>query len=138
MVLNNDTFAGASTMRDNQILGGGIAAAGGATPWAGACSGAAFVTLRSQRVRLVRVLTAIYLVCYLGLAVLCGFFRGAAGSKILGPLNLGYLLILGNYALAWTLALVYLRRSGKRHDVLAAAALEDHSARLTADAALAP
>jgi uncharacterized membrane protein (DUF485 family) len=106
--------------------------------WTRACAGAAFVELKSQRFRLVRALTAIYLLCYLGLAVLCGSFPNAMGIKVLGPMNLGYALILGNYVVAWILALIYLRRSGNWHDVLAAAAIEEHTASLTAVTVLAP
>ena len=39
---------------------------------------------------------------------------------MLGPLNLGYTPILGNYVLAWVLALIYVRASSARHDGLAA------------------
>ena len=106
--------------------------------WTRACAGAAFVELKSQRFRLVRALTAIYLICYLGLAVLCGFFRDAMGIKVLGPMNLGYALILGNYVVAWILALIYLRRSGNWHDVLAAAAIEEHNAGLMPVTVLRP
>jgi len=101
-----------------------------ASAWRRACAGPAFLTLRLERLRLVRILLSIYLASYLGLAVLCGFERQLIGVKVLGPLNLGYTLILGNYVLAWVLALIYLRVSGTRHDVLAAAAIEEHVAGL--------
>ena len=48
-----------------------------------------------------------------------------AGTKVFGLLNLGYVLILGNYLLGWTLALVHMCHTGRRHDALAARAIED-------------
>ena len=99
-----------------------------APDWQRACAGPAFITLRSERWRLVRVLLGVYLVCYLGLAILCGFARGLMGVKVIGPLNLGYTLIIANYAVAWGLAVIYVRISGRRHDALAAAAIAEHGA----------
>ncbi len=97
----------------------------GAAAWQRACMGPAFVRLKLERFRLVRVLMLAYLAAYLGLALFCGFARNLAGIKVLGPLNLGYALILGNYVLAWALALIYLRHAGRRHDALAAQAVEE-------------
>ena len=74
------------------------------------------------------MLLGVYLVCYLGLAILCGFARGLMGVKVIGPLNLGYTLIIANYAVAWGLAVIYVRVSGRRHDALAAAAIAEHGA----------
>lgn len=97
----------------------------GAATWRGACTGPAFVRLKLERIRLVRVLMLAYLAAYLGLAVFCGFARNLAGIKVLGPLNLGYALILGNCLLAWVLALIYLRHAGRRYDTLAARAIKE-------------
>jgi uncharacterized membrane protein (DUF485 family) len=96
--------------------------------WQRACAGTAFVTLKTERASLVKVLLVIYLVCYLGLAVLCGFARDLMGIRVLGPLNLGYTLILGNYLMAWVLGLIYLRQANGRLDSLAAAAIAEHTA----------
>jgi len=96
--------------------------------WRVACAGTAFTALKLERFRLVRVLLVVYLASYLGLAVLCGFARQLAGVMVLGPLNLGYALIISDYVLAWVLALVYLRSSGRRHDALASAAIREYAA----------
>ena len=50
------------------------------------------------------------------------------GDSVSMSLNLGYAVIIGNYVVAWILALVYLRSSGRRHDVLASAAIREHAA----------
>jgi uncharacterized membrane protein (DUF485 family) len=106
--------------------------------WRRACSGPAFVALKVGRFRLVRALLIIYLASYLGLALLCGFARQLTGVIVLGPLNLGYTLIIGNYMVAWVLALVYLGKSGRRYDVLAAAAIEEHVTSLPGATVLTP
>jgi len=98
-----------------------------ASAWRVACAGPAFTALKLERFRFVRVLLVVYLVNYLGLAVFCDFARQIAGVKVLGPLNLGYALIFSNYLLAWVLALLYLRSSGRRHDGLASAAIGEYA-----------
>ena len=96
------------------------------------CASPSFIALKAARVSLVRILLAVYLAAYLGLSLLCGFGRGLAGAKVLGPLNLGYALIIGNYLLACVLGVIYLHRANNHHDALAAAALADHAAGSTA------
>jgi uncharacterized membrane protein (DUF485 family) len=61
-------------------------------------------------------MVVIYMVGYLGLSVLAGFGRGILGIKVLGAVNLGFLLIAGNYLMSWVLAIVYARISANRHD----------------------
>ena len=60
----------------------------------------------------------IYVVGYLGLSVLAGFGRGILGTKVVGAVNLGFVLIAGNYVMSWVLAVVYARVSANRHDPL--------------------
>lgn len=50
--------------------------------WGRACAGAAFVTLKTERFRLARLLLGFYLFCYLGLAVHSGFFHDALGARM--------------------------------------------------------
>ncbi len=97
-----------------------------ATDFSRSCASSSFLALKTERFRLVRLLLAIYLLSYLGLSLLCGFGRAFAGTKVFGSLNLGYALVFGNYALAWVLAIVYLRRANDRHDALASAAIDEH------------
>jgi uncharacterized membrane protein (DUF485 family) len=60
----------------------------------------------------------IYVVGYLGLSVMAGFGRGILGTKVLGAVNLGFVLIAGNYIMSWMVAVVYARISANRHDPL--------------------
>ncbi len=60
----------------------------------------------------------IYVVGYMGLSVLAGFGHGILGMKVLGPVNLGFVLIAGNYIMSWALAIIYARVSANSHDPL--------------------
>lgn len=95
------------------------------TTWRRACEGTTFIALKTQRSRTVWLLMAICLTSYLSLSVLCGFFRELMGTKVLGPLNLGYTLILANYVMVWVLGVYYLNRSGATFDVLASKSIEE-------------
>lgn len=72
--------------------------------------------LLAAKIRLLVPLIIIYLTSYVGLTVLAGFAKTTMAYKIVGPLNLGLILILFNYALAWILALVYVRVAGRTYD----------------------
>jgi uncharacterized membrane protein (DUF485 family) len=93
--------------------------------WRRACEGSTFVTLKAKRSRTVWVLMAIALTSHLGLSILCGFFRASMGVKVLGPLNLGYALILADYVVVWTLGIYYLNRSATTFDVLAGTSIKE-------------
>ena len=70
-----------------------------------------FKALIDAKKRSIAPLAAIYVVCYLGLSILAGFGRGLLGSKVLGPINLGFTLIIANYVMSWVIAVVYARVS---------------------------
>ena len=55
---------------------------------------------------------------YAGLSVLAGFGREILGLKVLGSINLGFVLIAGNYVMSWILAVVYAHISANTHDPL--------------------
>jgi len=63
-------------------------------------------------------MAVICIVGYLGLSILAGFGRDLLGIKVLGSVNLGFVLIAGNYLMAWLLGVVYARISAHRHDPL--------------------
>ena len=77
-----------------------------------------FKTLIDAKQRSIVPMIVIYVVGYLGLSVLAGFGRGILGTKVLGAVNLGFVLIAGNYVMSWVLAIVYARISASRHDPL--------------------
>ena len=77
-----------------------------------------FKTLIDAKQRSIMPMIAIYTVGYLGLSILAGFGRGILGTKVLGAVNLGFVLIAGNYIMSWVLAVVYAPISANRHDPL--------------------
>ena len=77
-----------------------------------------FKTLIDAKQRSIVPMIVIYVVGYLGLSILAGFGRGILGTKVLGAVNLGFVLIAGNYVMSWVLAVVYARVSANRHDPL--------------------
>lgn len=77
-----------------------------------------FKTLIDAKQRSIVPMVVIYIVGYMGLSVLAGFGRGILGTKVLGAVNLGFVLIAGNYVMSWVLGLVYAHISAKRHDPL--------------------
>jgi uncharacterized membrane protein (DUF485 family) len=67
-------------------------------------------------------MTIIYMVGYIGLTILAGFFRDLIGTRVIGSVNLGFVLIAINYLLSWGLAIVYGRIAAGKFDPLAARA----------------
>jgi uncharacterized membrane protein (DUF485 family) len=81
--------------------------------------------LIAKKLKYLVPMTIIFMVGYIGLTVLAGFARDLLGTKVIGSLNLGFVLIAVNYLLSWVLAIVYERIAADEFDPLAArAALE--------------
>jgi len=86
--------------------------------WTDGVQSAEFKKLIDAKRRSMVPMIIIYVVGYMGLSVLAGFGRGILGTKVMGSLNLGFVLIAGNYVMSWALAIVYARISANRHDPL--------------------
>lgn len=67
-------------------------------------------------------MTIIFMVGYIGVTILAGFAKPLMATKIIGSVNLGFVLIGLNYVLAWVLAIVYTRVANSTFDPLASAA----------------
>ena len=79
------------------------------------------VTLRkliAAKARFLAPMIVIYMVGYIGVTVLAGFAKGLMAQKVIGSLNVGFVLIALNYVLAWALALVYVRLANTVFDPL--------------------
>lgn len=83
-----------------------------------------FRTLIDAKQRAIVPMIVIYVVGYLGLSILAGFGRGLLGTKVVGAVNLGFVLIAANYVLSWLLGVVYARVSAHRHDPLVKLAID--------------
>jgi uncharacterized membrane protein (DUF485 family) len=79
-------------------------------------------SLIAEKLRYLVPMTIIFMVSYIGLTVLAGFAKDLIGTKVVGSLNLGFVLIALNYLLSWLLAIVYGRVAADRFDPLAAKA----------------
>jgi uncharacterized membrane protein (DUF485 family) len=78
--------------------------------------------LIAEKLRYLVPMTAIFMVSYIGLTILAGFARDLVGTKVIGSVNLGFVLIAFNYLLSWGLAIVYGRIAAGKFDPLAARA----------------
>jgi len=67
-------------------------------------------------------MTMTFTVSYIGLTVFAGLAKDLMGMKIVGSVNLGFMLIGLNYLLSWVLAIIYGRVATGKFDPLAARA----------------
>jgi uncharacterized membrane protein (DUF485 family) len=89
--------------------------------WIDGVRSAEFKALIDAKRRSIAPLAAIYVVSYIGLSILAGFGRELLGVKAVGPINVGFILIIANYVMSWVIAVVYARVSARIHDPLVAA-----------------
>ncbi len=75
--------------------------------------------LIAEKLRFLVPMTVIFMAGYIGLTALAGFARDLMGIKVVGSLNLGFVLIALNYLLSWALAIIYGRIAANRFDPLA-------------------
>ena len=68
---------------------------------------AAVKQLIAEKLRYLVPMTIVFVTSYVGLTALAGFARGVVGAKVVGPVNLGFVLIAFNYLLSWLLAISY-------------------------------
>jgi uncharacterized membrane protein (DUF485 family) len=87
--------------------------------WTASALGSADVAaLVATKLRCIAPMIAVYLTAYVGLSILSDFAKPLLGTKVLGPLNLGFALIALNYLVAWVLAVIYARVASRVHDPL--------------------
>jgi uncharacterized membrane protein (DUF485 family) len=86
--------------------------------WVAGIESAEFKTLVDAKQRAIVPMMAIYIVGYLSLSILAGFGRTLLGTKVVGAVNLGFVLIAANYLISWLLGIIYARLSANRHDPL--------------------
>jgi uncharacterized membrane protein (DUF485 family) len=79
----------------------------------------AVALLITAKVAVLAPMTIILFVSYIGLTALAGFAKGFLALKVVGPVNVGYILIAGNYVLAWLLAIIYVHVANTTFDPIA-------------------
>jgi uncharacterized membrane protein (DUF485 family) len=85
--------------------------------------------LIAEKLKYLVPMTIIFMVGYIGLTILAGFARDLMGTRVIGSVNLGFVLIALNYLLSWVLAIVYGRIAAGKFDPLAAKAASEISGR---------
>ena len=98
----------------------------------GAALDAAHATVRrliAEKLKYLVPMTIIFMVGYIGLTVLAGFAKDLVGMKVIGSVNLGFILISLNYVVSWVLAIVYGRVAAGVFDPLAKKAVSDFAGR---------
>jgi uncharacterized membrane protein (DUF485 family) len=90
-----------------------------ATPWDTLASEPEFRALVRSRRRFVIPATIFFIAYYLALPISVGWFPSAMSRPVLGPLTLAYCFALSEFAMAWILLALYLRRA-RSFDVRAA------------------
>ena len=83
--------------------------------------------LIGEKLKYLVPMTVLFMTCYVGVTALAGFARGLVGMKVVGSVNLGFVLIALNYLLSWLLAILYGHIAQSRFDPLAARAVLDAS-----------
>lgn len=91
---------------------------GPGTNWTDAVRHPSFRALLSAKRRFLIPAVIVYMVSYVGLTFLAGFAKDFMVQKAVGHMNVGYVLIVANYAMAWIVAIVYVRIANRTFDVL--------------------
>jgi uncharacterized membrane protein (DUF485 family) len=92
---------------------------------------AAIKQLIAEKLRYLVPMTIVFVTSYVGLTTLAGFAKGVAGAKVIGSINLGYVLIAFNYLLSWLLAILYGFIARSKFDPLALRSASDLSNEVT-------
>jgi uncharacterized membrane protein (DUF485 family) len=75
--------------------------------WSAAIAQPAFRELLRFKWRVIAPMMTIYLLFFAGLMLLAGYARPVMAAPALGPLNVGYVLIIIAYPMCWAVALIY-------------------------------
>lgn len=86
--------------------------------WVKGVESGEFKALVEAKRQFITPMLIIFIVGFVGLSLLLSFARPLMGMKVIGALNLGFVLIIANYIMAWVIAIVYARVSANDHDPL--------------------
>jgi uncharacterized membrane protein (DUF485 family) len=100
--------------------------------WSSLAAEPEFRALVRSRRRFVTPATFFFIAYYLALPITVGFWPAVMSRPVAGPLTLAYCFALSQFAMAWILLAVYLRRS-RKYD-FQAARIRKHETRELYDA----
>jgi uncharacterized membrane protein (DUF485 family) len=82
----------------------------------------AFRELVAAKRRFIIPATLFFVVYYFALPILVGYFPGAMEKDVIGEINLAYLFALSQFAMAWVLMAMYVRRArdfdAREHEIV--------------------
>lgn len=81
--------------------------------WAAIEARPAFGSLISQKAKFIIVATVFFLIYYLALPVLVGYWPDLMKKKVWGEVNIAYLFALSQFFMAWIMAFVYVGVAAK-------------------------
>lgn len=91
--------------------------------WAAIEQRSDFKALLAAKKRFILPATVFFLVYYMALPVLVGYFPEAMKKPVLGPVNAAYLFALSQFAMTFIMAAIYVRKSREwdrmEHELLA-------------------
>jgi len=97
--------------------------------WDAAIASATFSELLQTKTRLVMPLLLASFGFIVVTMLLAGYARGFIAVKVVGAVNVGYLLVFAIYLLCWAVAVIYVRTANARFDRQASAAIAALQAR---------
>ena len=90
--------------------------------WSGIAARADFQALLAAKRRFVIPATIFFLVYYMALPVLVGFWPELMKKPVWGPVNIAYLFALSQFIMTWVMAALYVREAKKwdrmEHEIL--------------------
>src|SRR5512143_1618862 len=78
-----------------------------------------FRSLHRKKARFLWGLMIFSMVYYFLLPVMAAYFKDLFDTRVWGPINLGLLFALSEFAVAWTIAIIYARRANREFDAIA-------------------
>jgi uncharacterized membrane protein (DUF485 family) len=85
-----------------------------------------FIALKKAKMRFILPMTIFFLVYYMTLPVLVGFFPEVMKQTVLGKVNWAYLFALSQFIMTWVLCALYVR-AARRWDIMNAELLAKFS-----------
>jgi uncharacterized membrane protein (DUF485 family) len=97
----------------------------GQAKWDAIAADPAFAELKATKRRVIIPGTIFFLIYYMTLPILVGFFPAMMKTPVLGKVNWAYIYALSQFAMTWILCAVYVR-AANRWDIMNAALLAKH------------
>ena len=102
-----------SSGRDQtSVLVGRAATQATSIDWQKIASDSDFRELIREKRNFILPATIFFLVYYFGFLIFVGYFPTLAETNVIGNINIAYLLALSEFAMAWILVFLYVKRAG--------------------------